>query len=172
MKTQLLNKCRSGVMMNEKIKKIYYYNRKDKRKVVIIYYFGGDRRTMSYPKYIMEQKLGRPLTKIETVHHIDGDLTNNEDNNFEVKNNSEHAKYHAKRLFPLSFVCPYCNVVFIISGKRLYGAISNRKRGKVGPFCNRSCAGKYGSGIQNGKMQKLEVKYVVPKYTNWKSKQT
>lgn len=46
-------------------------------------------------RYVMEQHLGRKLTPIEVVHHIDGDKTNNNINNLKLcKNQSEHSKIH------------------------------------------------------------------------------
>ena len=48
-------------------------------------------------RYIMECKLGRALKKGEVVHHIDLDkLNNSPDNLMLFKNQSEHAKFHAK----------------------------------------------------------------------------
>lgn len=51
--------------------------------------------TVSYPKYLIEQNLGRKLDKDETVHHIDGDPTNNSLDNLQVINRKNHCRYHS-----------------------------------------------------------------------------
>lgn len=44
---------------------------------------------------VMERKIGRPLTKEEVVHHVDGNKQNNDPNNLELfSNNTEHVKEH------------------------------------------------------------------------------
>ncbi len=46
-------------------------------------------------RYIMEQLLGRKLERNEIIHHIDGDVTNNNPDNLMVEGSSEHKRYHA-----------------------------------------------------------------------------
>lgn len=58
-------------------------------------------------RYVMEQYLGRPLEKNETVHHIDGDRTNNKIENLQLRNN-RHGKGSC-------FMCKDCGSVNIIS---------------------------------------------------------
>lgn len=41
-------------------------------------------RRVSYPKWLMEKHLGRPLNKSEVVYHIDQDMMNNDLSNLEV----------------------------------------------------------------------------------------
>lgn len=45
--------------------------------------------------YLMEQHLGRSLSKSEVVHHIDGDKTNNNMNNLWLCDQSQHREAHA-----------------------------------------------------------------------------
>lgn len=45
---------------------------------------------------IIEQLMGRKLTKEEVVHHIDGNRTNNHINNLVLMTRSEHQKLHYK----------------------------------------------------------------------------
>lgn len=45
-------------------------------------------------RYIMEQHLGRTLSSKETVHHINGDKTDNSLENLELISASEHARLH------------------------------------------------------------------------------
>lgn len=52
------------------------------------------RPTRKYRK-IMEEHLGRKLTKDEHVHHIDGNPENNELSNLMVVSNAEHGRIHA-----------------------------------------------------------------------------
>lgn len=47
-------------------------------------------------RFIAERILGRKLTRDEVVHHIDGNIRNNAENNLAVMTRSEHARIHAK----------------------------------------------------------------------------
>ena len=143
------------------------YTRKDGRKHVIIVYKDGRRKTMSYPKFLVEKRNGYHLSTDTTIDHIDTDFTNNDENNLRVINRKQHIKEDVKRLKEQRFTCPECNVVFYISGRRLHNAIENRKKGKTGPFCSKSCAGKYGRKIQNGKLP-IPIVYIIPEYTTIK----
>lgn len=154
-----------AVRITKPIKKIYHYVRKDKREIVLIYYEDGTHTTMSYPKYLMGLKLGRELAPKETVHHNDHDVTNNSFDNFKVIDRLEHIKNDCRRLSPQRFVCPTCNREIIMSGQQLHDAISNRRRGQAGPFCNKHCAGIYGSNIREHRTTKLKVTPIIPKYT-------
>jgi len=51
-------------------------------------------------RYIMEQHLGRKLTRKEHVHHINGDKLDNKVENLMVMSNSEHQKLHWKETSP------------------------------------------------------------------------
>lgn len=66
--------------------------RADGRKHVIIYdHETKKRRTQSYPRYIMEQLLGRALEDWETVDHIDEDFTNDDPANLQILSRSANA---------------------------------------------------------------------------------
>lgn len=52
------------------------------------------RGRVSYPRYLMEKKIGRYLDSDEIVHHIDHDPTNNKIDNLYLTNRSEHARIH------------------------------------------------------------------------------
>jgi len=43
-------------------------------------------------RLVAEKKLGRLLNKKEIVHHIDGDVTNNNPKNLGVMSRSEHSQ--------------------------------------------------------------------------------
>jgi hypothetical protein len=48
-------------------------------------------------RLVMEEKLCRPLTPDEIVHHIDGDESNDHPDNLAVMTQNEHAAYHSAR---------------------------------------------------------------------------
>ena len=130
------------------------YTRKDGRQHVILYQ-NGKRKTVSYPKFLLEQKLERALVDNETCDHIDGDHTNNSLDNLQVLSRSENsAKAMALKLAEQGyFVCPECHASFY---KSMRDVRSNQLvKKKVGPFCSKKCAGKYGSQLnktfRNGK---------------------
>lgn len=47
---------------------------------------------------VAEEKIGRPLTTDDHVHHVDGDKQNNHPDNLMVLSNSEHQKLHVGRM--------------------------------------------------------------------------
>jgi len=128
------------------------YKRKDGRKHVVLVYHNRDgsvkrKTTMSYPKFLVEKKLGRRLKKGETVDHIDGNFKNDAWSNLRVVSHNKHAREDADYAFPHKIICVWCG-----SGvyKRRGNLRGNSKKGKAGPFCSKSCAGKYSASVQNG----------------------
>ena len=80
-----------------KIKKIYKC--KDGRVRVRIITDENQSKVISYPKILMEEKLGRPLEPYEEVHHIDGDFTNNDISNLELVKHGEHQRHHSQKYY-------------------------------------------------------------------------
>lgn len=119
------------------------YTRKDGRQH-IIKYENGKKTTQSYPRYLMEKHLGRILLDNEEVDHIDNDFTNNDISNLQILNKKDNiikemSRPHRKQKL-YEGICEICNNSFT---KELRYVISNKKQGKDGPFCSRSCAGKH-----------------------------
>jgi len=150
--------------------KIYgpYQSKQDSRLRIFVKFEDGRKTTVSYPKYLMEKHIGRYLTGDETVDHIDCNVLNNEISNLRILPRSEHATIDVKRKKEQDFKCPMCNMKFSLTGGKLHDAIQNRLKGKAGPFCSRSCAGRYGKSIQLGE-NKMEVVEIIPVYTTIKS---
>ena len=142
-------------MQSKEGEKIYGpYLRKDGRQHIVIVK-NGKKTTMSYPKYLLEQKIGRKLLEHETCDHIDNDYTNNSLDNLQVLSRSENSlKSHAfKPSEKVYCVCPECNNSFY---KELHVIKHNQmKQKKAGPFCSKKCAGRYGQKLmktfRNGK---------------------
>jgi len=119
--------------------KIYgpYQSKKDKRFRIIIRFPNKKLKTISYPKYLMEKKLGRYLTENETVDHIDRDFENNKINNFQILNRIEHSLLDATRRKPINLICQVCGNSFLLRRDQ----IIQYKKIKTGPFCGKKCAG-------------------------------
>ena len=91
-----------------------YENKKDHR--IRAYYkdSNGKLCTKSYPRILMEEKLGRPLKPYEDVHHIDGNPLNNSLSNLEIKIHGIHQKEHnPKKYKPKKRKCIICGNKFI-----------------------------------------------------------
>ena len=92
--------------------KVYgpYIRKKDGRKHVVIYdpTATPKRTTVSYPKYLMEQHLGRKLTDDETVDHIDEDYTNDAISNLRIIPRADNAKRSAPKMILVDGQCAMC----------------------------------------------------------------
>ena len=119
------------------------YKRADGRKHVIIINDDGSRYTQSYPRYLMEQSLGRKLAETETVDHINEDFTDDRIENLQLLSLAANAAKAmlSRPALTYSFICPVCNNR---ATKLLRNVTGNLKKGKKGPFCSRQCAGKAG----------------------------
>jgi hypothetical protein len=131
-------------------KKIYGpYLRKDGR-LVIVLYDGIKRTAKQASRIIMEVHLGRVLDPSETVDHIDRNPLNNKIENLQVLCRSSHASLDVVRVRVEEVKCPYCDSLFTPT-------VTQRNiKNKAGPFCSRTCSGRYGSDVQNKKIQKME----------------
>ena len=102
----------------------------------------GSRKSVFVHREMMEQHLGRRLGESEVVHHRNGDPADNRIENFEVKQRGQHTKDHrAGGPEMIEFICAWCQT----TTTRLARAIRNNQLSKCkrGPFCGKSCAGKW-----------------------------
>ena len=65
---------------------------KRKRKELLI-----DGKWVERARVVLEQKIGRKLTKDEIAHHINEDTTDDRPENLQVMKNSVHVSYHARK---------------------------------------------------------------------------
>lgn len=119
------------------------YERKDGRRHVVIV-DGSTTRTVSNARYVLASA-GYKISPEDDVHHVDGDYTNDSIDNLRIVPKRQHLQEHNTIYHPTEFTCPVCGAVFTLSGKQVWKSMENgRRRGGVGPFCSRSCAGTYG----------------------------
>lgn len=100
----------------------------------------GKRTTQSYPRYLMEKHLGRKLLESEHVDHINDNFTDNHIENLQLLSQDENSRKSAKDKELISFICPICKKESTKSASKVR---HNRLQGKAGPFCSKSCAGKW-----------------------------
>lgn len=117
------------------------YPRKDGRKHIVLYFGDGIKRTLSYPKYLMERHLGRLLKDDETVDHIDNNFINDDLHNLQVLSLADNA---AKAIRPAERIlvqCANCNKEFEVYKK--YYEYMTTVRGQKKWYCNAKCVGIY-----------------------------
>ena len=132
-----------------------YAKKDDGRSIVIVIDRNNKRRTVSYPKWIMECQLGRPLdTELETVDHWDSDFTNNDLSNLRLMPREEHSREDTRRVKLVKFQCAWCDKEFERSPRLVR---DKSKKNKAGPFCSRACAGKYSRALQLKLIDKFDV---------------
>ena len=88
-------------------------------------------------RVLMENHLGRLLTRGEVVHHLNHNKKDNRIENLEVMTAAEHSRKHAKDR-PRKYVkleCPYCYSKFVRP--------ANQIGGRTRVFCSRSCNAKF-----------------------------
>lgn len=111
------------------------------RKFLTIYFADGSQRYMPYARYLLECRAGRRLRRNEHVHHLDENFCNDDISNLELKVASDHIREHRPAAELLASICPECEKSFSASAR--YVRYSQQKQNKAGPFCSKSCAGKY-----------------------------
>ena len=150
-------------MTRAPVKKVYGpYTRKDRRKHVIVVYTDGTKRTVSYPKWLMEQHLGTELGANETVDHIDRDFTNDDISNLRVLPRGQHVSDDVRRRQPITVVCVWCCAEFSTTHRVVNNSATYNK---AGPFCSRKCTGEYGAVRSQGCPSLPAATRVAPRYT-------
>jgi hypothetical protein len=123
----------------------------DKRQIIIVEMPDGSKHTQSYPKFLMEQRLGEKLDPNETVDHRNFINTDNSIDNLQVLDRAEHSALDTRRVKLVDCTCAGCGKPFQRSPRHLrYKA----KMGKSGPYCSRSCAARDARYVQYGKKER------------------
>jgi hypothetical protein len=112
-------------------------------------YNDGTKKTVLQHREKMEKHLGRKLKRSEIVHHKNEKKRDNRVSNFKVTSSSKHAAMHARKPEMTKIVCLLCKKSML---KLARFVKHNRRLGKTGPFCGRSCAGRWSrqQQIDNG----------------------
>jgi predicted RNA-binding Zn-ribbon protein involved in translation (DUF1610 family) len=114
----------------------------------LVKYSDGTKRTILEHREVMEQHIGRRLLSTEYVHHIDGDKTNNAITNLQITTAKAHATHHTNdyEAEVAAYTCPECGATIL----KLVRMVRHNQGtyGKRGPFCDKSCSGKYTRRIQ------------------------
>jgi hypothetical protein len=103
-------------------------------------YEDGTRRTVLQHREIMEAHIGRRLKRWEVVHHRDEDKRNNSLDNLELTTRPEHSRHHRPEIEYVELECGLCGTQFT---KEARNERRRTKKGMAGPFCGKSCAGKF-----------------------------
>jgi len=134
------------------------YRRQDNRQIVIVIDDNGEKRTISYPKWLMELQLGRRLGPDETIDHWDSNFDNNSLDNLKVVPRAEHSAQDTRRVKNVKFNCAWCHQEFERSPRLIR---DKARKNKAGPFCSRSCAGKYSRKLQLKLIDKFDIQPVI-----------
>lgn len=109
----------------------------------------GNPHIVSYPRILMEEKLGRPLEPNEDIHHIDENPDNNDISNLKIVIHGEHQKQHSIKYIDTFETCMICGKYFIMTAQkwsRFYGDLHRSRLTHRILTCSKSCAGKASSG--------------------------
>lgn len=105
------------------------------------YYSDGTRRTIHQHRELVEQALGRPIRDGYVVHHKDGTRANNALDNLEEKLEADHLREHRPAPEVDDATCPMCEQPFQVLARQVRN--NQKKQGRPGPFCGRTCAGRF-----------------------------
>lgn len=68
-------------------------------------------KTRQLSRHLMEQHLGRPLGRLEIVHHVNEDKLDDRIENYELTTPKEHSVHHNQK-HPLTKLCKVCGEAF------------------------------------------------------------
>jgi len=125
------------------------YSRKDGRQHVCLVWKDGRRRTVSYPKYLVETARGSCLDAGDTVDHINRDFTDNSPSKMQVLSRPEHAALDVKRLVVEPTICAMCSAAFTPTRHQLRYA-DGRGKHRAGPFYSGLCVRAYQRSLELG----------------------
>jgi len=106
-------------------------------------------------RYLIEQKIGRPLRNDEIIHHINGDSRDNRLENLEITNYKKHSNHH-NRLKRETFKCDWCKKDFLMRKKEYLW----KKKRQKNVFCSRRCNGLYSSSNNKTNFQRFHYKNI------------
>lgn len=110
--------------------------------------------TVFQHRKVMEEHIGRPLDKNEVVHHKNGYRSDNRVENLALLSYSGHMKEHRKIEF-VTVSCLQCGKVFKKEAREERARI---KKKRSGPFCGKSCTGKWSKQFQD--QQRKDIGYI------------
>ncbi len=95
-----------------------------------------------YPlhRVLMENKIGRLLTRREHVHHKDEDKTNDSIENLDLLSVEEHARHHRPPNPLVHVQCP-CGAEFKLTTNEHRNRLRRSKRGVL--FCSIACSAQH-----------------------------
>jgi plasmid replication initiation protein len=117
----------------EEYKLYVVFHKKMKRRMACLV-SKENRTTISYARYLMSVHLGRKLTKIETVDHIDGDTLNDSLENLQILSNEDNIKKSARGKTMVTLECPQCLTSFIRERRQ-----THLVKGGNATYCSRNC---------------------------------
>ena len=124
--------------------KITVYQNKDKRYRA---YIKETKKVVSYPRLLMEEKLGRPLAENEQVHHENENFEDNSPNNLKIELLGDHQRIHSQKYFDKIEICPFCRKEFLWTARMQRDYARNSSRNNLGiipgPFCSKRCSGSF-----------------------------
>lgn len=130
----------------------------------------GKKQTISYPKFLVEQHLGQRLDPdLHTIDHWDSNIDNNDISNLRIVPRDQHSADDTRRVKPAKLECVWCKNEFERSPRDVR---DQSKKNKAGPFCGKSCAGKYSRMLQLKLIDKfdkqpmIESEYYKRKYVS------
>ena len=90
------------------------------------------RTTISYARYVMATKLGRPLEKWEQVDHINNDRSDDSVGNLQILTQADNLSKSRRHKSYVKRTCPVCLVEFLLEVRQIKGPTS---------CCSRRCGG-------------------------------